>query len=150
MNNITRIITVLTLVLIGAYGYAKETIKIAIIDNFKYQKYVTTKYKKYYLNGLNLALNQAKSDGLLTTYKIFQYNQDPLSIINIIPDVIKWNPDVIIGPRDSNKFLMLPLYIKDVLTVSPFATSPAVSKMPRNFFSVTLSDSFEARAMLLL
>ena len=147
MNNITRIITVLTLVLIGAYGYAKETIKIAIIDNFKYQKYVTTKYKNHYLNGLNLALNQAKSDGLLTTYKIFQYNQDPLSIINIIPDVIKWNPDVIIGPRDSNKFLMLPLYIKDVLTVSPFATSTAVSKMPRNFFSVTLSDSFEARAM---
>ncbi len=147
MKNIIRILTALTLILLGTYGYAKEIIKIAIIDNFKYQKFVTTKYKDYYLNGLTVALNQAKSDGLQTTYKIFQYSQDPLSIFDIIPDVREWKPDVIIGPRDSNKFLILSPYIKDVLTVSPFATSLAVSKMPRNFFSITLSDSFEARAM---
>jgi hypothetical protein len=114
MKNIIRILIALTLIFPGAHGYAKETIKIAIVDNFKYQKFVTTKYKEYYLKGLTLALEQAKNDGILTTYKIFQYNQEPLSIVNRIPDVIKWNPDVIIGPRDSNKFLMLPPYIKDV------------------------------------
>lgn len=147
MKNTIRILIVLTLIFSGASGYAKENIKIAIIDNFKYQKFVTTKYKEYYLKGLTLALEQTKNAGVLTTYKIFQYNQEPLSIINIMPDVIKWNPDVIIGPRDSNKFLMLSPYIKDMLTISPFATSLAVSKMPKNFFSVTLPDSFEARAM---
>jgi len=147
MKNILRTLTALTLILLGTYSHAKETIKIAIIDNFKYQKYVTTKYKDYYLEGLSVALNQAKRNGLLINYKIFQYGQDPLSIINILPEVIEWKPDVIIGPRDSNKFLMLPLYVKDVLTVSPFATSLAVSKMPKNFFSVTLSDAFEAKAI---
>ena len=98
MKNIVRILIGLTLIFLGAYGHAKETIKIAIIDNFKYQKFVTTQYKEYYLKGLTLALEQAKNNGLLTTYKIFQYNQKPLSLIDIIPEVIKWNPDVIIGP----------------------------------------------------
>lgn len=147
MKNRIRIVITLVLILISSHGYTKTVLRVAVIDNFKYQNYVTTKYKGYYLKGLTLALNQAKHDGLLTTYKIFQYNQDPLSIIKLIPDVIAWNPDVIIGPRDSNKFLMLPLYIKNVLTVSPFATSLAVNKMPKNFFSTTLSDSFEASAI---
>lgn len=56
MKNIIRILIALTLILPRSYGYAKETIKIAIIDNFKYQKYVTTKYKEYYLKGLTFAL----------------------------------------------------------------------------------------------
>lgn len=147
MKNIIGILTASALILFETQAYAKEAIKIAIIDNFKYQKYVTTKYKEYYLNGLTVALTQAKSDDVLTSYKIFQYDQDPLSIIKVIPDVIKWNPDVIIGPRDSNKFLMLSPYIKGILTVSPFATSLAVSEMPKNFFSLTLPDSYEARAI---
>lgn len=147
MKNIIRILTALTLILFGTCSHAKEVIKIAIVDNFKYQNYVTTKYKEYYLEGLNVALDQAKRSGLLINYKIFQYSQDPLSIINIIPNVIEWKPDVIIGPRDSNKFLMLSPYIKNVLTISPFATSLAISKMSKNFFSVTLSDAFEARAI---
>lgn len=147
MKNIIKILIALILMLLGAYSHAKESIKIAIIDNFKYQKYVTTKYKDYYLEGLNVARDQAKSNGLLINYKIFQYSEEPLSIINIMPKVIEWKPDVIIGPRDSNKFLMLSPYIKDVLTVSPFATSLAINKMPKNFFSITLSDAFEARAI---
>jgi len=42
MKNSIRILTVLTLILFGTYSHAKESIKIAIVDNFKYQKYVTT------------------------------------------------------------------------------------------------------------
>lgn len=147
MKNIIRILTALTLILFGTSHAKKELIKIAIVDNFKYQKYVTTKYKEYYLEGLSVALDQANSNGLLIKYKIFQYHHEPLSIIDIIPEVIGWNPDVIIGPRDSNKFLMLAPYIRNILTISPFATSLAVNKMPNNFFSLTLSDTFEAKAI---
>lgn len=147
MKNCIRIFSALTLILVVTSSYAVESIKIAILDNFKYQKFVTTKYKNYYLDGLSVAVEQAKINGLLIQYKIFQYNQEPLSIMNVIPQVIAWKPDVIIGPRDSNKFLMLSPYIKNVLTVSSFATSLAVSKMPNNFFSMTLSDAYEAKAM---
>jgi hypothetical protein len=40
--------------------HSSETMKIAIVDNFKYQKYVTTKYKDYYLEGVNIALEYGK------------------------------------------------------------------------------------------
>jgi len=42
---------------------------------------------------------------------------------------------------------MLATHIRDTLTISPFATSLTVSKMPGNFFSITLSDLFEAKAI---
>jgi len=73
MKNSIRTLTVLMLILFGTCSHAKESIKIAIVDNFKYQKYVTTKYKEYYLEGFNVALDQAKKSGLLMKYKIFQY-----------------------------------------------------------------------------
>ena len=41
-------------------SYAETTIKLAIIDNFHYQKFVTTRYKEYYLLGLDLAVIEAK------------------------------------------------------------------------------------------
>lgn len=128
-------------------AHASEVIKVAIIDNFKYQNYVTTKYKKYYMNGLELAFDQAKKLGLEVDCRVFQYTESPLSILKEVPELLEWKPDFVIGPRDSNKFLLLGSYLRDILTISPFATSDAIDQMPYNFFSMTLQDRFEARAI---
>lgn len=113
-------------------SYAETTIKLAIIDNFHYQKFVTTRYKEYYLLGLELALVEAKKSGINIKYRIFQYDDDPLSILGKIPELVEWEPDLILGPRDSNRFLLLAPYIKNTLTLSPFATSTDIKKMPNN------------------
>lgn len=52
-------------------SYAETTIKMAIIDNFHYQKFVTTRYKEYYLSGVGLALIEAKKNGININYKIY-------------------------------------------------------------------------------
>jgi hypothetical protein len=57
MKILIRILISLTLMLLGISSQAQEIIKVAIIDNFKYQKYVTTKYKDYYLEGLTKMLS---------------------------------------------------------------------------------------------
>lgn len=126
---------------------ASHVIKIAILDNFKYQKFVTTRYKDYYLNGVAVAKKEAEEKGIVIVYKIFQYNQKDLSVLDQIPNVLEWKPDVIIGPRDSNKFLMLSGYFKNTLTISPFATSLGLEKMPDNYFSITMNDKVEADAI---
>lgn len=128
-------------------SYANAEIRVAILDNFHYQKYVTTNYKSYYQKGLDLFANQAQENGYGINYKIFQYDQSPLSIIDKINEVKAWKADVILGPRDSNKFLLLSDKIDNTLTISPFATSISINKMPDNFHSLTLLDNYSALAM---
>jgi len=65
MKNIKKIFFSLFLTLISQASYSLETIKLAILDNFKYQKYVTTKYKDYYLQGLSVAINEAQKKGII-------------------------------------------------------------------------------------
>lgn len=141
------IAVVLFFVFIAKLSYADPEIRIAILDNFRYQKYVTTNYKTYYTKGLNLAAKEAKKNGYLIKYQIFQYDQTPLSIFDALIKAQEWNPDIIIGPRDSNQFLLLSSRIDDVLTLSPFATSTKILSMPSNFYSLTLPDSYTATAM---
>lgn len=139
------IVSMITLMFFSQ-SYAETTIKLAIIDNFHYQKFVTTHYKEYYLSGVELALIEAKKNGININYKVFQYDDKPLSILSKIPELIEWEPDFIIGPRDSNRFLLLTPYIKNTLTLSPFATSTDIKNMPDNFHSVTLLTDYEAVA----
>ena len=129
---------------------AKTIIKLAIVDNFRYQKFVTTHYKEYYLSGLELAIVEAKKDDVHIIYKVFQYNDEPLSIINKIAELQRWKPDFIIGPRDSNRFLLLAPHISDTLTLSPFATSLEIKKLPGNFHTMPLLSEHEAEAMFVL
>ena len=128
-------------------SYAETTIKLAIIDNFHYQKFVTTRYKEYYLLGLDLAVIEAKKNGINIKYKIFQYDDEPLSILGKIPELVEWKPDLILGPRDSNRFLLLAHYIKNTLTLSPFATSTDIKNMPDNFYTIPLLSDYEAVAI---
>lgn len=127
-----------------------RSLRVAILDNFHYQKFVTSRYKEFYMKGIELAVHDARKQGIDVEYKIFQYEPDAkerLSIRKQIPLVKKWSPDVIIGPRDSNNFLLLSSVLKNTLVVSPFATSSAVASMPDNFYSMTLPVKYSAQIM---
>lgn len=119
-----------------------QPIRVAIIDSFAYQKFVTTKYKSFYEKGLKLAKAKSQTAGFALKTKIFQYDNNDLSIFKKIEQVKKWKPDVVIGPRDSNHFLLLKGKFKDVFVISPFATSILIPKMGKNFYSLTYDDQF--------
>lgn len=121
-----------------------ETIRVGVLDSFSYQNYVTTKYKRYYMQGLKLASLYAAEKGVTLEIKEFKYKQEGLSIIKAVDDLNKWKPDVILGPRDSNKFLLLKKYIHKTLALSPFATSVEIRKMGANFHSMTRLDDISA------
>lgn len=135
------------MILVVNVSYASSKIRVAVLDNFHYQKYVTTQYKSYYIKGIELAIRQANENDNRIVYRVFQYNQSPLSILDTLKELDEWNPDVVLGPRDSNKFLLLEKYISDTLTLSPFATSTRISTLPSNFHSLTLLDNYSAKAM---
>ncbi len=109
---------------------------------------MTTNYRGYYLKGVDTAVYEAKRKGYQVDVRVFSYGQHPLSILEIIPKVLAWKPDVIIGPRDSNRYLLLSNKIKRILVISPFATSSGVQGMPNNFFSLTLPVENSANAMI--
>ena len=130
---------------------ADRRLRVAILDNFHYQKFVSARYKEFYMQGMELAKHQAKKEGIDIDYRLYQYepaSTERLSIRKQLPALLKWQPDVVIGPRDSNNFLLLKFFLKDVLVVSPFATSNDVAKMPPNFYSMTFPAKYSAQAMV--
>ena len=129
---------------------ANRQLRLAILDNFSYQKYITTRVKEFYINGIDLAVHDAKEHGIDIVYRVYQYEPDHIERLAIrkqLPALLKWKPDVIIGPRDSNNFLLLKYFIKDVLTISSFATANGVAQMPKNFYSMELPVKYSAKAM---
>lgn len=137
-------------ILLGSNLFAKENspIKLAILDNLQSQKLSSQKYEQDYLEGLNLALERAEKKGIKFEHKNFFYNgKVDLSILEQIEKVKAWKPDIVIGPRSSNKFLVLEKHFKGVLVLSPLATASEVSKMPDNFYSISLPNEYGAIAM---
>lgn len=126
-------------------GYAIN-IKIAILDNLQSQKLSSVNYVVNYLNGIKLAQKAAKTKGINIDYEYFPYNRDPLDILNQINKVKGYNPDIIIGPRFSDKFLLLKDYFSDTLVVSPLATAKQVYSLPTNFYTMTLPDKYAVEA----
>jgi hypothetical protein len=119
------------------------------LDNFNFQPNVTNQYENYYLAGLQSAIFAAQKKGYHIEYKIFKYSREPLAILNQVPEVIAWHPDAIIGPRNSNVFLTIQNSFKDILVLSPHASSDEVEKMPKNYYSLSFPDKIMAKAILL-
>lgn len=136
--------------LVEAENVNQQPIKLAIIDNFKYQinSGGILSYSSQYVNGIEAAKYFANKAHTPIQYKIFTYGQNPLDVLSVIPSVKSWNPDVIIGPRSSNIFLLLNNQFKNnILILSPLATSPELSKLPSNFYSTSLPDQYVANAI---
>lgn len=135
------LIWLLAILFICFNSHAESSLRVAIIDSFSYQRFVTTHYKEYYEDGIDLAKYTAKEkNNTKIISKVFQYNNDGLDIIKKVQNVLEWKPDVVIGPRDSNHFLLLEKYFTNILVISPFASSNNVDKMPDNFQSMTYND----------
>lgn len=123
-------------------------IKVAILENLKFEKLSTDKYAYDYMDGLLTASDVAKEDGYMVEIKTFFYDKEPLAILKNVPEVKAWNPDIVIGPRSSSLFLMLKDQFYDVLVLSPFATATEVSAMPDNFYSMTLPNEYFTQAVV--
>lgn len=125
-----------------------RVVKIAILENLKIEKLSTDKYAKDYMDGLDVAADEALAMGYQVEFKTFFYGKEPLAILDQVPAVKTWNPDVVIGPRSSSLFLMLKGQFDDRLVLSPFATANEVSALPSNFYSLTLPNEFFTRAVV--
>lgn len=125
---------------------APTTLRVAILENLKFEKLSTDKYASDYLDGIKLAQEMGAKHGYNVEVQTFFYGKEPLAILEKVPEVLKWQPDLVIGPRTSSLFLMLKDQIKDVLVLSPFATANAVADLPENFYSMTLPNRYFMQA----
>ncbi|MBV9576775.1 MAG: hypothetical protein JO149_09150, partial [Gammaproteobacteria bacterium] len=89
----------------------------------------------------------SKKNNIKIIYKPFFYGTDPLAILNEIPKVNAWHPDIILGPHYSNQFLLLRNYFKDILVLSSYASDKAINDLPSNFHSISPSDDTTVKAM---
>lgn len=125
---------------------APTTLRVAILDNLKIEKLSTDKYANDYMDGIAVARHAAAKNGYEVEIKEFFYGKEPLAVLKMVPEVIAWQPDLVIGPRASSLFLLLNDHFKDVLVLSPFATASAVADMPKNFRSMTLPNRYFTQA----
>lgn len=122
-------------------------VRVAILDNLQSQEFSSINYENNYLEGVKLAAFSAKEKGINLQYKYFKYGKRPLDILTEIPKVKAWNPDFIIGPRASDKFLLLKNYFNNVALISPLATAEDVYNLPDNFYTLSSSDKAIVKAI---
>lgn len=127
------------------YAGKITSLKIALLDNFTLEKYAQV-YKNSYYAGIETAIFAAKKNNIAIQFKNFTYGNNPLGVIDAIPGVKAWHPDMVIGPHYSNQFLLLKNYFNNVLVLSPYATDEDILRMPSNFYSLALPDSALAMA----
>ena len=121
------------------------TVKIAVLDNLQSEKLATARYIQDYKDGLELGKNVASLAKINFEFKYFLFQNKDMA-----PEIAKiknWLPDVVIGPRSSEFFILLKNQFKDIAVISPFATAAAVSSLPPNFYSLS-PDNTETVDML--
>ncbi len=127
---------------------SRPQIKVAILDNLKFERLSTDKYASDYMDGLATARDVLSTQGTRIEIKLFTYDKDPLAILRLAPEVRDWQPDLVIGPRSSAQFMLLKGLFTDILVVSPFATASAVALLPPNFYSMTLPNEYFTKAIV--
>lgn len=121
---------------------------MAIVDQLMSQKLSSIDYANDYMKGVTVAVSAAaKNFGTTIKVKHFSYNKSALGPLSVIDEIKAWKPDFIIGPRFSNEFLLLQPYFKKTLVISLFASAHQVYQMPKNFYSMSLSDKYSATAI---
>ena len=121
-----------------------QNIKVGVIENFQHG-WASAKYPDYYMNGMQIAVMDGHKKNINYQLKVFVYDASPANMLKQLDLLKKWNPDIIIGPRYSEEFLWLSSNIGlDTLTVSPYATSAEVYKLPNNFYTLGNPDVISA------
>lgn len=132
----------------SSFAESNNNIRIAVVDNLMSQKFSSEKYVQDYMQGLKTAKMVARNSKLKIEYKTFFYSTEPMSILKQIKNIKKYNPNVIIGPRSSDNFLLLKDYFENILVLSPLASSDKIKNMPKNFYSLNFSDNFSAKIIV--
>ena len=146
---ICALVVAMSLIVPITEGFAQsQTIKVAVLENLKFEKLSTDKYANDYMDGLLTAADGAKKYGYTIEIQAFFYDKEPLAILKKVPEVKAWHPDIVIGPRSSSLFMMLKDQFTDVLVLSPFATATEVSALPDNFYSMTLPNEYFTQAVI--
>jgi hypothetical protein len=144
-----RVILLSLGVLMSSAGFSQpQTIKVAVLENLKVEKLSTDKYVNDYMDGLQVAAKAAEKNNFKVDIKTFFYGKEPLAILEMVPEVKAWSPDIVIGPRSSSLFLMLRDQFQNTLVLSPFATANDVSELPQNFYSLTLPNDYFTQAVV--
>lgn len=129
-------------------AYSNTVVKVALVDQLMSQKLSSINYAQDYMKGISTAISAIHSKfGIQIILKTFPYGKTYLGPLKVMPAVAKWQPNVVIGPRSSSKFLLLKPYFKKILVISPFATSGQVYRLPGNFYSMSLSDKYMGAAI---
>ena len=102
----------------------------------------------YWILGVKSAAAEFGQNGYQLVYKVFRYHRNnPLEVFDSTAKIKKWQPDLVIGPRNSNMFLLIQHQFTHTLVLSSFSTSNAVEKMPSNYYSLMFPDQYMAKAM---
>lgn len=133
-------------------GFCEQSqiLKIAVLDspNMPQKFWLWSRYEHAYLAGIETASLAAKEQGIKIKYKTFFYGTNPLDILEQIPKVKAWHPDIVLGPHYSNQFLLLRKYFPDTLVLSSYASDPDIKNLPDNFYSIFPSDTESGKAMI--
>ncbi len=136
-----------------SYSFANTYthIKLAIFDDPQpdpSRPETSQQLKNSYLAGINTAIQVAASQGIHIQEKEFLHGSNVLDLIQQASNVKVWKPDVIIGLNESNEFLMSKAFFGDQLILSLSATDPALSTMPKSFYSLGIPDTDTNKAIL--
>lgn len=124
-----------------------QPLKVAIIQkNNNLPPYTSSRYIKYYKQGLYTAKSMAKTLGVSIRYKFF-IMADLKEISQQMDRIKAWNPDFIIGPNYSNAFLLLKNYFKDILVLSAYANDQSLATLQKNFYTLNLLNDKYAQVI---
>lgn len=124
-----------------------QTIKVAIVDDLV-PKWASETYQMYYLNGIQVATDQAQKVDIKYQIKTFFYSDPAVNILGTINSVKNWQPDIVIGPRFSEHFLLLKSLFNNVLVLSPYATANDLYALPSNFYTLAIPADYSANKMV--
>jgi hypothetical protein len=125
----------MTLCFSGVLFALPGVVKVGVINASHYQPYSKSNSKPYNVAML-LGKSYALDKGIKTQYKFFYYDVGSLSSFYTALKKLKaWRADFVIGPNSSNDFLLLKNHFKNMLIVSPYASSSAVGKLSKDYYS---------------
>ena len=130
---------------------AIKNVKLAIFDNPAIDATnpaLSQDLQEAYMQGVKTAMYMAKKKGIKIDAKTFFYGNSLLNVIQQVPNIKTWNPDVIMGLNSSNSALMSRSYFTDQLVLSISATDIELSKLPPNFYSLGTPDLYTTNQII--
>lgn len=128
-----------------SYGKANLPIKIAIFDNTQIasvESNPTATLESAYLKGVNTAVTLSKKENIDIDTKTYFYGNNLLNILQKIPLIKQWKPDVVLGLHSSNEAIMAKNYFTKPLVLSITATDTKLFNPSKNFYSLGVPDSY--------